>query len=53
MRDLVHYVETVLLLPIPLTATFFDLHVQCRIVLKFIFRVVVFFVFFLLCGCYM
>ena len=37
MCDLVHYVETVFLLPIPLTATFFDLHVQCRIVLKFIF----------------
>ena len=46
MRDLVHYVETVFLLPLPLTATFFDLHVQCRIVLKFIFRVfVVFFCF--------
>ena len=50
MRDLVHYVETVFLLPLPLTASFFDLHVQCGIVLKFIFCV---FVVFLLCGCYM
>ena len=39
MRDLVHYVDAVFLLPLPLTATFFDLHVQCGIVLKFIFRV--------------
>ena len=48
---LVHDVDTVFLLPYPLTATSFDLHVQCRIVLKFIFRVFV--VVFLLCGCYM
>ena len=39
MCDLVHDVETLFLLPLPLTATFFDLHVQCRIVLKFIFLV--------------
>ena len=51
MRELVHYVETVYLLPLPLTATFFDLHVQCKIVLKFIFHI--FLLFFLLCGCYM
>ena len=44
MRELVHYVETVFLLPLPLTATFFDLHVQSKIVLKFIFRI--FFCFF-------
>ena len=44
MCDLVHDVETVFPLPELLTATFFDLHVQCRIVLKFIF---------LLCGCLM
>ena len=50
MHDLVHYVETAFLLPLPLTTTFFDLHVQCKIVLKFIFRG---FVVFLLCGCYM
>ena len=48
MRDLVHYVETVFLLPLPLTATFFDLHVQCRIVLKFIFCVFVVLFFFAL-----
>ena len=47
---LVHDVDTVFLLPLPLTATFFDLHVQCRIALKFIFRA---FVGCLLCGCYM
>ena len=50
MCDLVHDVETVFLLPLPLTATFLDLHVRCRIILKFIFRV---FVVFLLSGCYM
>ena len=43
MCDLVHEVETVFILPSPLTVTFFDLHVQCRIVLKFIFRVFFFF----------
>ena len=40
---LVHDMDTVFLLPKPLTATFFDLHVQCRIILKFIFRVFVVF----------
>ena len=48
MCDLVHEVETVFILPSPLTATFFDLHVQCRIVLKFIFRVLGLFFFALL-----
>ena len=50
MCDLVHEVETVFLLPQPLTATVFDLHVQCRIVLKFMCRVfvVVFFALWLL-----
>ena len=51
MCDLVHEGETVFILPSPLTATFFDLHVQCRIVLKFIFRVLGGGV--LLCCCYM
>ena len=40
---LVYDVDTVFFLPYPLTATFFDLHVQYRIVLKFIFRVFFFF----------
>ena len=44
MYDLVHDVETVFPLPLPLTATFFDLHVQCRIVLKFIFAMWLFYV---------
>ena len=48
MCDLVHDVETVFLLPLPLKATFFDLRVQCRIVLKFIFHVF-FFALWLLC----
>ena len=41
MYDLVHDEEIVFPLPLPLTATFFDLHVQCRIVLKFMFCFVV------------
>ena len=51
MRDLVHYVETVFLLPLPLTATFFDLHVQCKIVLKFIFRIFLYFFCFVVVIC--
>ena len=51
MRELVHYVETVFLLPLPLTATFFDLHVQCKIVLKFIFRIFLLFFCFVVVTC--
>ena len=38
---LVHGVHTVFLLPKTTNSNIFDLHVQCRIVLKFIFRVFV------------